>query len=170
MALGRRHRASPADIVCTATLVTPFSIVIALLNFVFPKVKIHQLIVSGGGAHNPLVIGRLTAFLTALPTFPFSQSTPHAWPSVLASQQAAPYVSALSRLSTYYQSLPSSRRLSSIELMPSSRFGVPTDAKESLAFALLAYETFHQRPSNIPSATGARGPAILGKISYAPPR
>jgi len=26
---------------------------------------------------------------------------------------------------------------------------------------------FHQRPSNIPSATGARGHAILGKISYA---
>jgi anhydro-N-acetylmuramic acid kinase len=39
-----------------------------------------------------------------------------------------------------------------------------------LAFALLAYETFHERPSNVPSATGARGPAILGKVSYAPPR
>jgi len=57
-----------------------------------------------------------------------------------------------------------------IEVFPSSKLNVPTDAKESLAFALLAYETFHQRPSNIPSATGARGPAILGKISYAPPR
>jgi anhydro-N-acetylmuramic acid kinase len=33
----------------------------------------------------------------------------------------------------------------------------------------LAYGTFHQRPSNVPSATGARRPAILGKISYAPP-
>jgi anhydro-N-acetylmuramic acid kinase len=47
---------------------------------------------------------------------------------------------------------------------------VPEDAKEAYAFALLAYETFHQRASNIPSATGAHRPAILGKISYAPPR
>ena len=44
------------------------------------------------------------------------------------------------------------------------------DAKEGFAFALLAYESFHRRPSNLPSATGARGPAILGNISYAPPR
>jgi anhydro-N-acetylmuramic acid kinase len=53
-----------------------------------------------------------------------------------------------------------------IEVLPSSALGVPTDAKESLAFAILAYESFHRRPSNIPSATGARRPAILGKISY----
>ena len=36
-----------------------------------------------------------------------------------------------------------------------------------VAFALLAYETWNRRPSNVPSATGARRPAILGKISYA---
>ena len=56
-----------------------------------------------------------------------------------------------------------------IEILCSADLGVPEDAKEAMAFALLAYETLHQRPSNIPSATGARGPAILGKISYAPP-
>jgi anhydro-N-acetylmuramic acid kinase len=59
--------------------------------------------------------------------------------------------------------------LPNVQAMPSSALNVPTDAKEALAFALLAYETFHQRPSNIPTATGARGPAILGKISYARP-
>ncbi len=57
-----------------------------------------------------------------------------------------------------------------ISVVPSSQLGVHEDAKEAFAFALLAYETFHQRPANLPSATGARGPAILGKISHAPPR
>jgi anhydro-N-acetylmuramic acid kinase len=57
-----------------------------------------------------------------------------------------------------------------IQIIPSDDLGVPTAAKEAFAFALMAYETFHQRPSNLPSATGARGPAILGKISYEPPR
>lgn len=54
-----------------------------------------------------------------------------------------------------------------IELHFSDQFGVPAQAKEAVAFALLAYETWHRRPSNIPSATGAKRPAILGKISYA---
>ena len=55
----------------------------------------------------------------------------------------------------------------SIEVIPSTRFGIPESAKEAYAFALLAHETFHHRPSNLPSATGATRPAILGKISYA---
>jgi anhydro-N-acetylmuramic acid kinase len=93
-----------------------------LNRYVLSKTKIHQLIVSGGGAHNPLILGQLAALLPG------------------------------------------------IEIVVSSHFGIPEDAKEALAFALLAYETFHQRPSNLPSATGARGPAILGKISYAPLR
>jgi anhydro-N-acetylmuramic acid kinase len=54
-----------------------------------------------------------------------------------------------------------------ISLRFSDEFGVPAEAKESVAFALLAYETWHRRPSNVPSATGAKRPAILGKISYA---
>ncbi len=57
-----------------------------------------------------------------------------------------------------------------IEVVHSSELGIPTEAKEAFAFALMAYETFHRRPSNLPSATGAKGPAILGKISYASPR
>jgi anhydro-N-acetylmuramic acid kinase len=55
----------------------------------------------------------------------------------------------------------------SISLHFSDEFGLPAEAKEAVAFALLAHETWHRRPSNVPSATGAKRPAILGKISYA---
>lgn len=54
-----------------------------------------------------------------------------------------------------------------LQVRCSDEFGLPSEAKEAAAFALLAYETWHRRPSNIPSATGAKRPAILGKISYA---
>src|SRR5712692_6291122 len=87
--LGRPHRAKPNDLIRAATIFTALSVVDALNRFVLPKTKIHQLIVSGGGAHNPLILGQLAA---ALP---------------------------------------------GIEVLPSSRLGVPEDAKEAFAFALL---------------------------------
>jgi anhydro-N-acetylmuramic acid kinase len=120
-ALGHRYRAKPNDLIRAATIFTALSVVDALNRFVLPKTEVHQLIVSGGGAHNPLILAQLSA---ALPD---------------------------------------------IEVLPSPRLGILEDAKEAYAFALLAYETIHRRPSNLPSATGARGPAILGKISYANP-
>jgi anhydro-N-acetylmuramic acid kinase len=54
-----------------------------------------------------------------------------------------------------------------VKLHFSDEFGLPAEAKEAVAFALLAHETWHRRPSNVPSATGAKRAAILGKISYA---
>ncbi len=122
LALGRRHRARPNDLIRCATIFTALSVVDALNRFVIPRVKIDQLIVSGGGARNPLIMGQLTAALPGL------------------------------------------------EVMPSSRMGVAEEGKEALAFALLAYECVHRRAGNVFSATGARGPAILGKISKAPPK
>ncbi|MGA7216798.1 MAG: anhydro-N-acetylmuramic acid kinase [Candidatus Sulfotelmatobacter sp.] len=53
-----------------------------------------------------------------------------------------------------------------VRLRLSDEFGLPSEAKEAVAFAVLAYETWHRRPSNVPSATGAKRPAVLGKISY----
>ena len=47
----------------------------------------------------------------------------------------------------------------------SAEFGIDVDAKEAILFAVLAYETHRQRAANLPSATGARKPIILGKIS-----
>jgi anhydro-N-acetylmuramic acid kinase len=121
LALGRRFRAKPEDLIRCATIFTALSVVDALNRFVIPRVKVDQLIVSGGGARNPLIMGQLAA---ALPT---------------------------------------------VEVVSSSRLGVPEEAKEAFAFALLAYESFHQRAGNVFSATGASGSAVLGKICYAPP-
>jgi anhydro-N-acetylmuramic acid kinase len=55
----------------------------------------------------------------------------------------------------------------SLEIRSSDEFGLPSEAKEAAAFALLAFQTWNRQPSNVPSATGAKRPAILGKISYA---
>jgi len=45
--------------------------------------------------------------------------------------------------------------------------GVDPDAKEAVAFAVLAHETVFGRPGNVPGATGAGRPVVLGKISPA---
>ncbi len=140
LAAGRRHKAKPNDLIRAATIFTVLSILDALNRFVLPKTKIHQLIISGGGAKNPLIQAQLSAALSASPV------------EVVGGRFSA------------------SQRSARIEILPSSNLGVPEDAKEAFAFALMAYETVHQRPSNVPSATGASRPAILGKISYAPRR
>jgi anhydro-N-acetylmuramic acid kinase len=111
-----------ADVVATATALTARSIRNAIARFVLPRQKSYrELIVSGGGAKNPTLIGMLR-------------------------EEMAPL---------------------GIELRFSDEFGVPAEAKEAVAFAVLAYETWHGRPSNVPSATGARRAVVLGKISYA---
>ncbi len=122
LAWGRRHRARPEDLVRTATIFTALSIADAVNRWVVPRARVAQLIVSGGGARNPLLMAQLAA------------------------------------------------ALGGIEVLRSDDLGVPGDAKEAFAFALLAEETFHRRPGNLPSATGAKRPVILGKVCYAPPR
>jgi anhydro-N-acetylmuramic acid kinase len=53
------------------------------------------------------------------------------------------------------------------ELAASEQFGLPAEAKEAAAFALLAWQTWHHRHGNVPAATGAAKAAILGQVTYA---
>jgi anhydro-N-acetylmuramic acid kinase len=57
------------------------------------------------------------------------------------------------------------RRLG-LNLRSSDEFGIPSSAKEAVAFAVMAYETWNRRPSNVPAATGAERAVVLGKICY----
>jgi anhydro-N-acetylmuramic acid kinase len=115
------HRASPNDLIHTATLLTAISIANAISRFAPPRTKLHDLIVSGGGSQNPLIMAQLAALL------------PH------------------------------------LTVHISDDFGLPSQAKEALAFAVLAHETLAGQANNLPSATGARTPAILGKLNFPPP-
>ncbi len=110
------------DLIATATALTAASIAQGIERFVRPRMRVDELIVSGGGAHNPAIMAHLAAFLPQ---------------------------TALAR---------------------SSDFGIDVDAKEAIAFAVLAYETWRRRPANLPSATGARHPVVLGKLSLQAPR
>ncbi len=118
---GRQNACRPEDLLHTATILTPVTILEAFQRWILPRTKVHDLVISGGGAHNPLILAQLQAGL------------PH------------------------------------VEIRRSGELGVPEDAKEAFAFAVLAYETWHGRPANLPRATGARRPVILGKICL-PPR
>jgi anhydro-N-acetylmuramic acid kinase len=52
-------------------------------------------------------------------------------------------------------------------LASSETFGLPAEAKEAAAFALLAWQTWHRLPGNVPAATGAAKAVILGQVTYA---
>ena len=53
------------------------------------------------------------------------------------------------------------------ELASSETFGLPAEAKEATAFALLAWQTWHRFSGNVPAATGAAKAVILGQVTYA---
>jgi anhydro-N-acetylmuramic acid kinase len=110
------------DLIATATAFTASSIADGLRRHVMPKIKIDEMFVSGGGAHNSTLIDMLASELPEIPVRGISE------------------------------------------------LGINGDAKEALAFAVLAHETWAGEPSNLPSATGARAPVILGKISPGPGR
>jgi anhydro-N-acetylmuramic acid kinase len=113
----RQAALPPLDLIATATALTAFTVAGGIKRFVMPKMRVDELIISGGGAHNPQIRAYLAAFLPDVP------------------------------------------------IATSADYGIDIDAKEAIAFALLAHETWRRRPSNLPSATGARRPVILGKIT-----
>jgi len=57
-------------------------------------------------------------------------------------------------------------QLSPARLTTSEEYGLGIEAKEAVAFAVLAYETWHKRSGNIPTATGASRAIVLGSITY----
>ena len=113
------RRARPEDIIRTATILTALSILDAIHRFVAPRAKIEELIVSGGGASNPLLMAQIES------------------------------------------------GLKTIRLRQADELGVPGDAKEAFAFAVLACETLRKHPANVPGATGAKRAVVLGKVCYA---
>jgi anhydro-N-acetylmuramic acid kinase len=56
-------------------------------------------------------------------------------------------------------------RFAPLPVRRSDHYGLPIDAKEAIAFAILASERIDRRPSNMPSVTGAKRPVILGRIT-----
>lgn len=106
---------SAADMLATVTAFTARSIEDAYRQFL-PALP-EEIIVSGGGAYNPVLMKMLA-------------------------ERSAP-----------------------ARVLPIDAVGLKSDAKEAVAFAILAYETWHNRPSNLPAATGASHPVILGSIT-----
>jgi anhydro-N-acetylmuramic acid kinase len=102
------------DLLATATVFTAATIASAIQWF---GTRATEVIASGGGTHNRLLMSQLSAFL------------------------------------------PECRVTTTAE------FGIDPDAKEAIAFAVLAHRTWKRQSGNLPSATGARRPVILGKIT-----
>jgi anhydro-N-acetylmuramic acid kinase len=103
------------DLIATATVLTAATVAIGV------GVRgrdATDLIVSGGGVHNPQIMAHLAGFLPG------------------------------------------------VEISTSTEHGIDADAKEAIAFAVLAYQTWRKRPSNLPSATGARRAVVLGDITF----
>jgi anhydro-N-acetylmuramic acid kinase len=108
----KKSGAPMRDLIATATVLTAATVAMGVGK------NRGDLIVSGGGVHNPQIMGHLAGFL---PGIAISTSTDH---------------------------------------------GIDADAKEAIAFAVLAHETWRKRPSNLPSATGARHEVVLGSVTF----
>lgn len=160
---GRKNKARPESLVRTATVLTPLSIIAAFHRWVFPALRRGRGGYGGRGSHGSSGATRRPSASRVHNFHNLSHSMRSAIPSacdlILAGGGAHnPLIRA---------QLEAGLAAHGVRIVTSADLGVPEDGKEAFAFAILAYETWHRRPSNLPSATGARHPAILGKICYA---
>lgn len=79
---------------------------------------------------------------------------------VVASGGGCHHPGLMASLATHLAALPGTRALRRFD-----ELFFPGDAKEAVAFALLGYLTIHGQPGNLPAATGAAGPRVLGTIT-----
>lgn len=108
------------DIIATMTMFTAKSIAYNYNKFIFPKLKIDEVILGGGGSYNRTLINMLK------------------------------------------------EELKDVKVLIQEDLGLSSDAKEAVAFALLAYETVNRRAGNVLGATGASKRVILGNITLPP--
>jgi anhydro-N-acetylmuramic acid kinase len=111
----------PDDLVATATSFAAGAVAANITRYVLPRHAIEDVVASGGGVRNPVLMQRLAEALAPL-------------------------------------------RLRRID-----ELGIPSEAKEALAFALIGHATLMGRPANLPRVTGAHHEALLGKLVYPPP-
>ena len=112
---GLRRKMSMADIIASMTAFTYLSISRAYSRYA-PH-EIAEVIIGGGGRHNPAII-------TGLKT-----------------------------------------ELAPAQIFSHEDIGMNSDTKEAVVFAVLAHETWHNRPGNHPNLTGAKHPVVLGQIT-----
>ena len=118
--LVRQAGGSDNDAVATATALTAETIAQALERWTPPPTGSEiELVISGGGARNPVLVELLAARVRPRPLLPFD------------------------------------------------RLFFDGEAKEALAFAFLGFLTVCGKPGNLPAATGARGPRVLGHVTPA---
>ena len=104
------------DLVATLTELTARTIADAYARWVTPR-GLDEVVITGGGARNLTLVGRIRALLTPLP------------------------------------------------VVDAAALGMDPDAKEAVAFALLAWAHLRGIPANVPTATGAAGPRVLGSLT-----
>jgi len=109
------------DMMATLLTLTVESIVSSYQDYIFPNRRISEVIFSGGGCNNPLLMERIKS------------------------------------------------RLPSLKCMTSDDYGIPVNAKEAVAFAVLANELISGNTTNLPRVTGAQRKVPLGKIALGRP-
>ena len=105
------------DLLATAASLSARTIAMGVKRFVEPLMTVQEMLVAGGGRHNPFLMELLA------------------------------------------------RELPGVSIESTERFHLPVDFKEAIAFAILAHATWKGMPGNVPSATGATRPVVLGKIT-----